>query len=155
MDPLLGLLAMTMGLEAKADVSNIRASRKCALGDIDGALAAWAAILAWHPTYLPAYVGRAGRLSKGGDQEAAQAELDRFVALTPTDARGYLARANFFKDQGDEDTSAHLVDEARTIDPDHKALAEWDRRATPGGSPPAPTGAGGAIPDGRSPACGW
>ncbi len=89
------------GPEARADMLNIRAHRTLAAGDADGALAAWAAIIASYPTYLHAYVMRAQLLGKRGDHEAALAELDRFVELSPTDASGYLHRAQLYQAQGD------------------------------------------------------
>ncbi len=62
----------------------------------------------------------------------------KLIAIYRTQKKGdkllrqLLKLAAIFKSQGDEDTSAHLVDEARTIDPNHKALIEWDRAATGG-----------------------
>jgi pilus assembly protein FimV len=46
--------------------------------------------------------------------------------------RQLLKLASIFREQGDEDTCASLVDEARSIDPNHKALAEWDQAASSG-----------------------
>lgn len=45
--------------------------------------------------------------------------------------RQLLKLAAIFRDQGDQETSAHLVDEARSIDSNHKALAEWGRTVEP------------------------
>ena len=45
--------------------------------------------------------------------------------------RQLLKLAAIFRDQGDPDTSAHLIDEARSIDPNHKALEQWGRVAEP------------------------
>jgi tetratricopeptide (TPR) repeat protein len=50
--------------------------------------------------------------------------------------RQLLKLAAIFREQGDEDTCASLLDEARSIDPNHKALAEWDQAAA--GGLPAP-----------------
>ena len=63
----------------------------------------------------------------------------KLIAIYRTQKKGdkllrqLLKLAAIFRSQGDEDTSAHLVDEARTIDPNHKALMEWDRVAASGG----------------------
>jgi tetratricopeptide (TPR) repeat protein len=89
------------GHEAKADLLNIRAHRLLAAGDTDAALAAWAAIVAAYPTYLPAYVMRVDLLGKRGDHEAALAELDRYLERAPTDAGGYLHRAKLYQARGD------------------------------------------------------
>ncbi len=62
--------------------------------------------------------------------------------------RQLLKLAAIFREQGDEDTCVSLLDEARAIDPNHKALAEWDQAASAGPSTPGrPTKSAGALPD--------
>jgi tetratricopeptide (TPR) repeat protein len=105
------------GLEARADLLNIRAHRTLAAGDKDGALAAWGALIALTPTYLPAYVARAKHLGEAGDHATVVAELDRFVTLSPTDARGYLHRADAYQAMGDLDRALANYRRAAQLDP--------------------------------------
>ncbi len=102
--------------EVMADLRNIRAHRTLATGDIEAALAAWAAIIESYPNYLQAYVMRAQLLGKRGDKEAAVAELDRFVERSPTDASGYLERAKVYHEQGDDERALANFRRAAQLD---------------------------------------
>lgn len=104
------------GHEARADLLHMRAHRTLHAGDTEAALAAWAAIIASYPTYLPAYVMRADVLGKRGDHEAALAELDQFIERSPTDPRGYLQRANLYQAQGDRERALANFRRATQLD---------------------------------------
>jgi tetratricopeptide (TPR) repeat protein len=101
----------------KAEMLTIRAYRTLHAGDAEGALAAWAAIIAEYPTHFAAYAGRADALSKRGDHEAAVAELDAYVERAPTDANGYLHRAKLYQAKGDGERALANLRRAAQLDP--------------------------------------
>ncbi len=88
--------------EVKARLLDMRAHRTHASDGVEAGLAAWAAIIATYPNYLPAYVTRSNLLEEQGDHAAAIAEIDRFVELAPTEPQGYLQRATLYQAQGDD-----------------------------------------------------